>query len=126
MRTTRLATVATIWVTLSLGSCDFDRTASERASRAARGRAGALVGSETRGGLQLRHNRDWAAFRNRFVEDWFRIDPAYAVFQGRHDFDGGLSDWSAAGLARQAAFLHAVIARARGFRDAALNSDERF
>jgi uncharacterized protein (DUF885 family) len=74
----------------------------------------------------VRHNRDWAAFRDGFVEDWFRIDPAYAVFQGRHDFDGGLSDWSAVGLARQAAFLHAAIARARGFGDAALNPDERF
>ena len=130
MRTTRLATVATIWVTLSLGSCDFDRTAAERASRAARGRAGALAGGqaggETRAGSQVRHNRDWAAFRDRFVEDWFRIDPAYAVFQGRHDFDGGLSDWSAAGLARQAAFLHGTIVRALGFGDAALNPDERF
>ncbi len=122
MRTTRLATVATIWVTLSLGSCDFDRTASDRASRG----AGGLVGGETRAGSQVRHNRDWAAFRDRFVEDWFRIDPAYAVFQGRHDFDGGLSDWSAAGLARQAAFLHAAIARARSFGDVALNPDERF
>ncbi len=126
MRTTRLATVVTIWVTLSLGSCDFDRTASEWAARGARGRAGALVASETRGGSQVRHNWDWAAFRDRFVENWFRIDPAYAVFQGRHDFDGGLSDWSATGLARQAAFLHAAIAGAGGFGDAALNPDERF
>ena len=57
----------------------------------------------------------WAAFRDGFNEQWFRLDPANAVYQGRHDYDGGLPDWSEAGLRRQAAFLRASIARAQAF-----------
>lgn len=68
----------------------------------------------------------WGAFRDAFIEDWFKLDPAFAVYEGRHDFDGRLPDWGDAGLKRQAAFLHRTIDRARGFRDAALTPDERF
>ncbi|MFN3435480.1 MAG: DUF885 family protein, partial [Sphingomonas sp.] len=68
----------------------------------------------------------WGTFRDAFIEDWFKLDPAFAVYEGRHDFDGRLPDWSDAGLKRQAAFLHRTIDRARGFRDAALTPDERF
>jgi uncharacterized protein (DUF885 family) len=68
----------------------------------------------------------FAHFRDGFVESWFKLDPANAVYQGRHDFDGQLPDWSAAGLQRQAAFLHHAIDRARAFGDADLNPDERF
>mgnify|MGYP000008697477 CR=1 FL=1 len=57
----------------------------------------------------------WAQFRDGFIEGWFRIDPANAVYQGRHDFDGQLPDWSAAGLKRQSEFLHQSIDRARKF-----------
>ncbi len=58
---------------------------------------------------------DWVKFRDGFVEGWFKQDPANAVYQGRHDFDGGLGDWSAAGLAAQAKFLTDAVAQAKGF-----------
>lgn len=57
----------------------------------------------------------WAGFRDGFIEGWFRIDPANAVYQGRHDFDGGLGDWSLAGLKAQGDFLRTAIAKAKGF-----------
>jgi hypothetical protein len=60
--------------------------------------------------------KTWASFRDAFIEDWFKLDPANAVYQGRHDFDGGLADWSAAGLKRQGDFLKAAIVKARGFK----------
>lgn len=66
----------------------------------------------------------WATFRDAFVMGWFRLDPANAVYQGRHDFDGGLADWSAAGLQRQAVFLRTSIARARTFTT--LTGQDRF
>ena len=68
----------------------------------------------------------FAQFRDGFIEGWFKLDPANAVYQGRHDFDGQLPDWSAAGLQRQSAFLHHAIDRARAFGDADLSADERF
>ena len=68
----------------------------------------------------------FAQFRDGFVEGWFKLDPANAVYQGRHDFDGRLPDWSTAGLQRQSAFLHQAIDRARAFGNADLSPDERF
>ncbi|WP_414714397.1 DUF885 domain-containing protein [Sphingobium sp.] len=68
----------------------------------------------------------WAAFRDDFVERLFRLDPYFAVYQGRHDYDGQLPDWSEAGLKAQADFLTGAIARARAFDDARLASEARF
>lgn len=68
----------------------------------------------------------FAKFVDTFLEGYFALDPAFAVYQGRHDFDGRLPDWSDAGLKRDAAFLKTSIAQARGFRDAALTPDQRF
>ena len=69
---------------------------------------------------------DWGKFRDGFIETWFTLDPANAVYQGRHDFDGGLPDWSAAGLKRQGDFFRRSIAGAQGFDDARLTAEQRF
>ena len=66
----------------------------------------------------------WEQFRDGFIEGWFRLDPANAVYQGRHDFDGQLPDWSAAGLKRQSEFLHQAVNRARAFGDADLKTPQ--
>ena len=55
---------------------------------------------------------NWSGFRDAFIEGWFKIDPANAVYQGRHDFDGQIGDWSADGLRRQSEFLRRTIADA--------------
>ena len=64
---------------------------------------------------QAQTRGDWPAFVDATLEQWFRIDPAFAVYQGRHDFDGQLPDWSEAGLRRRADFLNDTIRRARAF-----------
>ncbi|MEG3150501.1 DUF885 domain-containing protein [Sphingomonas sp. ZT3P38] len=69
---------------------------------------------------------DWVAFRDAFIEGWFKLDPANAVYQGRHDFDGGLGDWSEAGLKRQADFLRASIIKASAFDVAKLSKQDAF
>ncbi|MGH6617741.1 DUF885 domain-containing protein [Sphingomonas sp.] len=69
---------------------------------------------------------NWAGFRDAFIEGWFRIDPANAVYQGKHDFDGGLGDWSAAGLKRQGDFLRDAIVKARAFDAAKLSKQDAF
>ncbi|QNA84226.1 DUF885 domain-containing protein [Sphingomonas sp. So64.6b] len=68
----------------------------------------------------------WAGFRDAFVEGWFKIDPGNAVYQGRHDFDGGLADWSAAGLKRQGDFLRDAIVKARAFDTAKMTKQDAF
>lgn len=86
----------------------------------------ALVGatSPERPAIAAAPVTSWAGFRDGFIEGWFRIDPAGAVYQGRHDFDGGLGDWSPAGLKAQGDFLRASIARAKGFT--ALTGADKF
>ena len=69
---------------------------------------------------------DWPAFRNGFIEGWFKLDPANAVYQGRHDFDGGLGDWTEAGLKRQADFLRASIIKAAAFDAGKLSKQDAF
>jgi hypothetical protein len=69
---------------------------------------------------------DWKSFRDTFIEDWFKISPADAVYQGRHDFDGGLGDWTPGGLKRQGDFFREAITKAKAFDTAKLSQDEAF
>lgn len=57
----------------------------------------------------------WDGFVEASIERWFVLDPATAVYEGAHRYDGQLPDWSEAGLARKAVFLKGVIARAQAF-----------
>lgn len=67
----------------------------------------------------------WAVLRDRFIEDWFRADPMFAVNSGRHDFDGRLDDFSAEGLAREVARLHAARAEVEAVDAGALPARDR-
>jgi uncharacterized protein (DUF885 family) len=77
-------------------------------------------------GVTVLPTTNWAQFRDTFIEDWFKIDPANAVYQGRHDFDGGLGDWSPDGLNRQANFLHEAVAKAKAFDTSKLTREDAF
>ena len=48
----------------------------------------------------------WDGFVADFVEEFFRSHPAFAVGQGRHEYDGQLPDWSREGIEREIARLH--------------------
>jgi hypothetical protein len=41
----------------------------------------------------------WTRFVAAYIEDYLAAHPAYAVAQGRHEYDGLLPDWSADGIA---------------------------
>jgi hypothetical protein len=55
----------------------------------------------------------WQTFVQRTIDGWFAVDPADAVYQGAHQYDGRLPDWSTAGLAARGRFLRATIAEAQ-------------
>lgn len=61
--------------------------------------------------------KGWDAFVAGTLEEWFRVAPTFAVYQGRHDFDGQLPDWSEAGLKRMADFLRGTIQKANAFQN---------
>ena len=64
----------------------------------------------------------WDAFTNDFMEATFEARPNYAVWAGRHEFDGRLPDWSAAGITKEIERLRAARKRAAGFTDSRLTS----
>lgn len=66
----------------------------------------------------------WKAFVQKTIRDWMAEDPYFAVYQGAHEFDGRLPDWSQAGLDRRTAFLHSVVDKAGAFAD--LSDADRF
>jgi uncharacterized protein (DUF885 family) len=68
----------------------------------------------------------WDNFSKDFVEGYFRQDPYFAVYQGRHDFDGRLPDWSEAGLIAQANFLKGALSKAEGFDASKLSKEQAF
>jgi len=68
----------------------------------------------------------WDNFSKDFIEGYFKQDPYFAVYQGRHDFDGQLPDWSEAGLKAQADFLKGALAKAEGFDAAKLSKEQLF
>lgn len=47
------------------------------------------------------HSDEWDSFVDTFLEDYFVAHPSYAVYQGRHEFDGQLPDWSREGIDRE-------------------------
>ena len=64
---------------------------------------------------QEKPSDSWRAFVTQYIEDYFVAHPAFAVAQGRHEFDGQLPDWSTEGLAREIARLHQARADALDF-----------
>ncbi len=71
-----------------------------------------------------RSAKDWEPFIQTTVDQWMAIDPSFAVYQGAHQFDGKLPDWSKDGLKKRAEFLHGVIDQAGEFTG--LDKDQAF
>jgi uncharacterized protein (DUF885 family) len=70
---------------------------------------------------------EWPQLVDRFIEDYFVANPASAVMAGRHEFDGQLPDWSAAGIEREIVRLEQARVRVVEFTDSKLaSSQERF
>jgi hypothetical protein len=68
----------------------------------------------------------WSEYAARFIEDYFKAQPFFAVQAGRHEFDGQMADLSAAGIAREVERLKKMRTEADAFDEAALTPDQRF
>src|SRR5262245_42612495 len=60
------------------------------------------------------NSQTWASTRDALIEEYLKAQPAFAVYQGRHEYDGQLPDWSAEGIAAEVKRLHAARDRATG------------
>jgi uncharacterized protein (DUF885 family) len=68
----------------------------------------------------------WNGFRDSFLEGYFKLNPSSAVYQGRHEYDGQLADWSKDGLQKQAEFLKNQIDDAEDFDAGTLTKEQAF
>lgn len=68
----------------------------------------------------------WGRFVNQYIEDFLAAHPAFAVVQGRHEYDGQLPDWSAQGLAGEIVRLHQAREDALDFSDEELGEEGQY
>jgi len=75
---------------------------------------------------QTAGSAEWEKLLRQFENDYFALNPQFAVRQGRHEYDGRLPDWSAAGIRAHVQWLHAQRTQAEAFDPNALTADQRF
>lgn len=68
----------------------------------------------------------WDRFVHDFIEGYFAAHPSTAVSAGRHEYDGRLPDWSAAGLEAEGRRLRILRDQALAFDPATLPERQRF
>jgi len=68
----------------------------------------------------------WEKFVTRQIEARVDAHPQWAVFQGRHEYDGQLPDWSRAGIEKEVAYLHQARDEAMAFSDDQLSADQLY
>jgi len=70
-------------------------------------------------------NAEWTALANRFIEDYFMLQPFFAVNAGRHEFDGKMPDWSVGGIQQEVKWLQRMRTQAAQFDTAKLIGPQR-
>jgi uncharacterized protein (DUF885 family) len=75
---------------------------------------------------QRQVRQSWSAFLQSYIDQEFRANPAFAVSQGKHEFDGRLPDWSETGLQTERQRLRSAIAAASAFDPRRLTREQRF
>ena len=71
-------------------------------------------------------NSKWDAYVEQFLNDYFAANPTFAVYQGKHEYDGKFPDWSADGLSKEIARLRSEREKAAAFKDDQLDERQRF
>ena len=71
-------------------------------------------------------SENWARFVADFEESYFKANPSFAVYQGRHEFDGKLPDWSADGIKKWVAELRTWRDKAAAFDASSLDDKQKF
>src|SRR6266436_7109037 len=67
--------------------------------------------------MNTSESKEWDSYVNEFLESYFVSHPDFAVRAGRHEFDGKLPNWSAAGIATEIKRLHSEQDRVLGYEN---------
>ncbi len=80
----------------------------------------------TSGAPQSADSAEWTKHVREFENRYFALNPQFAVQQGRHEYDGRLPDWTAAGIHTEAQWLHGQRTQAEMFDQNTLSASQRF
>lgn len=69
---------------------------------------------------------EWGRFVETFLEGYFKVNPTFAVYQGRHEFDGQLPDWSPEGIKGAIDYRKQAIADAKAIDASKLTDAQKF
>lgn len=69
---------------------------------------------------------EWNSFTNRFIDNYFEFNPTFAVYMGRHEFDGRLADLSKENIQKQISWLHQIKDSAMLFDSTSLNGAQKY
>ena len=109
---------AKVWCWLAIGLC-----AVSCGGRAPDGGAATDVAEQAG---TARNEAAWDTFVAQYVEEYFAANPVFAVYAGRHEFDGRMQDFSAAAVAKEIERLRAARARVAAFDAASLAPRQAF
>jgi uncharacterized protein (DUF885 family) len=69
---------------------------------------------------------DWGKFMAGFLDDYFKVNPTTGIYQGKHELDGQLPDWSPEGLKAQIDQRKKAIADAKAIDAAKMDDAQKF
>jgi uncharacterized protein (DUF885 family) len=69
---------------------------------------------------------DWGKYMASFLDGYFKVNPTAGVYQGRHEFDGQLPDWSLEGLKAGIDYRKKAIADAKAIDAAGMSDAQKF
>jgi uncharacterized protein (DUF885 family) len=69
---------------------------------------------------------EWGGFMEKFLDGYFKVNPNFAVYQGKHEFDGQLPDWSPEGIKAGIDYRKKAIADAKAIDASKLNDAQKF
>ena len=86
----------------------------------------ALGGGASTAQAQRHRAMSWPVFMQRYIDQDFRANPAFAVQQGKHEYDGQLPDWSETGILGEIQRLRSAMAAAQSYNPRRLTREQRF
>lgn len=76
--------------------------------------------------MEIDSSSVWGGYLSSFLDSYFPVNPTFAIYQGKHEFDGQLPDWSPEGLKKMVDIRKQAIADAKAIDAADLSEAEQF
>ena len=76
--------------------------------------------------IAVNNGSAWGKYVETFLEGYFKVNPTFAVYQGKHEFDGQLPDWSPEGIKAQIDYRKRAIADAKAVDDSDMTDTQKF